>query len=44
MAMSKKYQTVKKWWTTFHNAEMVQNAVYKGWITQAEAEEIMDGE
>lgn len=38
---SKKYNVVKKWWETWHDPTMVENAVEKGWITQAEADEIM---
>jgi len=43
MAKSKKYATVKKWWDTWHDETMVENAVAKGWITQEEADEIMGG-
>ena len=36
-----KYEKVKRWWETLHDPAMVWNAVDKGWITEAEAREIM---
>jgi len=39
--MSAKYEKVKRYYDKgFWNAEMVNNAVSKGWITEEEAKEI----
>ena len=39
---SKKYEKVKSYYLAgYWTASMVQNAVIKGWITQAEADEII---
>lgn len=42
MKHSRKFETVKRYYERgFWTAEMVQNAVTKGWITQEECEEIL---
>ena len=39
---SKKYDVVVAWWELWHNETVINNAVEKGWITQEEAQEIMN--
>lgn len=43
--MSKRFELVKRYYDSgFWNAQMVYNAVVKGWITEAEYNEIVGGE
>lgn len=40
MTHSKKFETVKNWWTVFHKEFMIRNAVVMEWIKEDEYEEI----